>query len=343
MSPPRPLQNAALAAALVATVPYLVLKLMWLSGSTVGMSGGMHIDEMNSTRFQVGNTVTVVLMLVAAGLVVVLTRSWAERVPARLVFVLGAGATGLLAPILLGLPLGLVAQVLAKGDVRPAEDAGLEPWVFGVVYSGFALLASAMGVLLLGYVARRWGRLIADPPERPSWPATLAGALGLLPFSVAMIFWGSLGPGGSGPQGMDQPAQRTVLLVTGLLSGAAFVLPYSSRSACRWPRVTWLTAWTGCCVAALQGPAQLLLAQGGKAEPAVAAIALLSTPGACLYGMALLRRQIMRVGAAPRRSASLSAHAAVATGGGGSPSTSRDPRFCDYEPSPFLELKETDS
>jgi hypothetical protein len=295
-SPRRPLQNAALAAALVATVPYLVLKLLWLSGSTVGMTERGH-TEMSSTRYQVGNSVTVVLMLVAAGLVVALTRSWAERVPARLVLVLGAGATGLLAPILLGLPLGLGVQALAGGAAKPAEDAVLEPWVFGVVYSGFGLLAVALGMLLLGHVARRWGHLVAEPPDRPAWPAALAGALGTLPFAVAMVSWGAFGPGGTGPQGMDQPAQRTVLVVTGILSGAAFVVPFSSRSARRWPRATWLTVWTGCCVAALQEPAQLLLAQGGKAEPVVAAIALLSTPGACVYGLHLLRRQVARASA----------------------------------------------
>ena len=290
----RQVQNAAVVAALIATVPYVVLKVMWLCGSTVGIADGGHLEQMQSTRFQVGNSVTVALMLVGAGLVVALTRSWAERVPAKVVLVLGAGATGLLAPIVLGLPLGLVAQWLAEGEVTPAEGEGLEPWVFGVVYSGFGLLAVVMGALLLEHVARRWGHLIRKPPERTSWPATLAGAFGLLPFAVAMVSWGSFGPQGSGPQGMDQPAQRTVLVVTGILSGAGFVLPYASRWACRWPRATWLTAWTGCCIAALQGPAQLLLAQGGKAEPAVTAIALLSTPGACVYGGNLLRRRLVR-------------------------------------------------
>jgi hypothetical protein len=286
-----PHERAAVAVALVATFPYLVLKLLWLNGSTVGMTGDRRGDEMGSTRFEVGNTVTVVLVLVAAWLVVALSRSSAERVPAKVVFVLGAGATGLLAPILLGLPPGLAVQALAEGTVRPAEDAGLEPWVFGVVYSGFGLLALAMAVLLLGHVARRWGHLIADPPARPAWPASLAGALGLLPFAVAMVCWGSFGPGASGPEGMDEPAPRTVLVVTGLLSGAALV-PLWRQWAHRRPRATWLAAWTGCCVAALQGPAQLLLAHGGEARPALAAVALLAVPGAGLYGTTLLRTRI---------------------------------------------------
>ena len=106
MSRHRPLERAALAAAVAATVPYLVLKVMWLSGSTAGMRHAAE-DEMHSTRFLIGNTVTIVLMLAGVGLIVGLTRPRAERVPAGLVLVLGAGATGLLAPILLGLPLGL--------------------------------------------------------------------------------------------------------------------------------------------------------------------------------------------------------------------------------------------
>jgi hypothetical protein len=284
--------------ALVATVPYLVLKVMWLAGSDVGVSGGSTVDEMDSTRFEVGNTVTVVLMLVAAGFVVALTRPSAEKVPATLVLVLGAGATGLLAPIVLGLPVGMVVQSVAEGNPGPSEDAGLQPWVFGVVYSSFGLLALAMGVLLLSHAARRWASLIADPPEPPGGLATLVGAIGLLPFAVAMIAWGSVGPGASGPQGMDQPAPRTVLVVTGLLSGAAFVLPYASRFARRWPGFTWLAVWTGCCVAALQGLAHLLLAQGGRAEPVVAAVALLSTPGAGVYGICLLRGALARPPAA---------------------------------------------
>lgn len=290
--PHRRLHGAALAGALLATVPYLVLKLMWLGGSTVGMTDRGEAVEMHSTRFVVGNSITVVLMLVAAGLVVALTRPWAERVPARLLFVLAAGATGLLAPVLLGLPLGLAIQAMTTSDVQPADDTGLEAWVFGVVYSGFALLAIAMATLLLAHVARRWGHLVARAPHRPSWPALLAGALGLLPFAAAMASWGSFGPGSTGPRGMDLPAQRTVLVVTAVLSGAAFVVPFSRRSA-RVPRLAWLTAWTGCCVAALQGPAQLLLAEGGKLEPVVAVVALVSTPGASLFGMHLIRRQIV--------------------------------------------------
>jgi hypothetical protein len=282
------LHRAALFTAVLATVPYLALKLLWLAGSKIGTTDRHGQDELSSTRFVAGNSITVVLMVVAALFVVALTRSWADRVPARLVFVLAAGATGLLGPILVGLPVGLAVQAVARGEVRPAEDTGMAPWVFGVVYCGFGLLGLAMAVLVLAHVLDRWGWLIAQRPRRPSWPSTLAGAAGLLSFGAAMSFWGLAGPGTSGPQGMDLPAQRTVLLVTGVLSIAAFVVPMLPAGASRWPRLAWLTTWTGCCVAAFQGPAEVLLAQGGRVEPAVAVLALLSTPGACIYGLGIL-------------------------------------------------------
>jgi hypothetical protein len=262
---------------------------LWLTGSKIGTTDRHGQDELSSTRFVAGNTITVLLMLVAALFVVALTRSWANRVPTRLVFVLSAGATGLLGPILIGLPVGLAVQAVSEGEVRPAQDTGMAPWVFGVVYCGFGLLGIAMAVLVIAHVLDRWGTLISQPPRRPPWPSSVAGAAGLLPFGAAMSFWGLAGPGNSGPQGMDLPTQRTVLLVTGVLSIAALVVPMVSAVAGRWPRLAWLTTWTGCCIAAFQGPAQVLLAQGGKVEPAVAVIAVLSTPGACIYGLAVLR------------------------------------------------------
>ena len=295
MSNRRPrLQRAALFAAVLATVPYLVLKLLWLTGSTIGTTDRHGEDELSSTRFVAGNSITVLLMVVAAVFVVVLSRSWANRVPARLVFVLAAGATGLLGPILVGLPIGLAVQVVAGGEVKPAEDSGMAPWVFAVVYCGFGLLGVAMAVLVIAHVLDRWGPLISQPPRRPSWPFTLAGAVGLLSFGAAMSFWALAGPGNSGPQGMNAPAQRTVLLVTGMLSIAAFVVPMLSAVAVGWPRLAWLTTWTGCCIAIFQGPTEVLLAHGGKAEPAVAVIAALSTPGACVYGLGILKQRLSR-------------------------------------------------
>ena len=292
MFPNRPLPRQALWLAGAAVVPYLALKVMWLNGSTIGMTNDASAREMDDPRFVAGNLITVLLMLVALAFLVALTRPWARRVPAWLVLVLGAGATGLLAPILLGLPLGLVIQLATEGYVKPADDAGLAGWVFAVVYSGFGLLAVAMAVLVAAYVLDRWGHLMTEPPRPASPLASIAGAFGLLPFGAAMVGWGALGPGTTGPEAMDLPAQRTVLVVTGALCIAAFVVPLLDERARHRPRTAWLLLWTGCCVSALQGPAQILLAQGGHVRPVVALVAILATPGSCAYGVSTLRRHL---------------------------------------------------
>lgn len=288
----RPLHQAAVSVAVVATVPYVVLKLLWLSGSTIGMTDDAGAAEMRGARYVAGNVITVLMVLTALAFVVALTRSWARRVPAWLVVVLGAGATGLLAPILLGLPLGLGIQLAVEGYVKPADDAGLAAWVFAVVYSGFGLLAVAMAVLVAAYVLERWGHLITAPPRPPAPLATVAGVIGLLPFGAAMTYWGVVGPGTTGPEGMDQLAQRTVLVVTGALSIAALAVPLLGDLVRRWPRSAWLVIWTGACVGALQGLALTLLAQGGDVRPVVAVIALVATPGSCIYGLSVLRRHL---------------------------------------------------
>lgn len=265
--------------AMAAVTPYLALKLLWLTGSPIGLTEAA-TETMRSTRFVVGNLVTVGLELVALGLAWSLTRPWADRLPARLFALLAAGASGLLAPILLGMPLGQVVETIAHG--RPSvEGEGMAAWVFGCVYGGFTLLGVALAVLLCRYADGRWGASFASPPRVQRRLTFALGAVTVLPFALAMGWWGVVGPGDAGPQGMEAPVQRTVLVVSGLLALAAVVAP-SARLAVppQRGRLPHLVVWVGCCTAALQGPTQLLLAHGGTIQPAVAAITLLATPGA---------------------------------------------------------------
>ena len=292
-TPTRSSAVPALALAVVATLPYLALKGLWLSGSSVGLTPEA-AAEMHTGRFLIGNSVTVVLEILALVLAWSLTRPWAARVPTRLFALLAAGASGLLAPILLGLPLGQVAQTVVHGSPS-FEGEGMAPWVFACVYGGFVLLGVALAWSIVDHARERWGAFFSTPPSatRP-WPL-VAGAVGLAPFGLAMLWWGATGPGALGPQGMESPVQRTVLVVTGVLSLAALVTPVLTRLLGTIRRtgpgraqLAWLVVWGGCCTAALQGPTQLLLAHGGEVQPAIAAIALLATPGAALHGLGLL-------------------------------------------------------
>lgn len=286
-------QRFALVAAIVAVLPYSILKLLWLGGSTVGVSTTAGAEEMGGARHMIGNALTLGMMAAGILFMVFLTRQWTLRIPSVVVFILGAGSAGLLAPILLGLPLGMIVEAIALGRVRPV-DQNLTPWVFGAVYTGFCVLAVALAIVVGTYVVHRWGDLLTAPPPAPSRRVVAIGAIGMIPFSCAMAYWALAGPGESGPQGLEQLSQRAVLLATAALSLAAFIAPLVPRLCRFMPRTAWLLTWTGCCVAAIQGPTQILLAHGGVAEPVVVAIAIAATPGASVYGVAVLRRHLRR-------------------------------------------------
>jgi hypothetical protein len=156
-------------------VPYIALKVSWLTGASIGVRDGTALAELHSTRLLVGNNLTILLELMAVGLALALSSGWGRRVPAWIMLSLSAGATGLLAPILLGLPVGSVLQLAVQGDVRTGGMEHLSPWVFATVYGGFGLMAIGIVVLAARYAAARWSHVLRRIPDlRPcgcAWPA----------------------------------------------------------------------------------------------------------------------------------------------------------------------------
>lgn len=292
-------QRLAVGLVVVAVVPYATLKVLWLGGSTAGLRSSDAAAEMASSRMVVGNVITIALELLALGLAVALVQPWGRRLPAWPVLGLAAGATGCLAPILLGLPLGSVLQVLATGGLRTGGMGDMSPWVFAIAYGGFGLIAVGIAVLLWCYAVDRWGAVIEAPPRRPARWALAVGTLGLVPFGVLLVAWGLLGPGESGPQGMVAVSQRTVLVVSGLLVFAGWAAPLARGVVAGRPRAAWLVTWTGCTTAAMQGLAQVLLANQGDPSVPLVTLALVSVPGGAAYGLAVLRRRLAEVGPVP--------------------------------------------
>jgi hypothetical protein len=284
------IETIALGLVVLAVVPYLALKLAWLNGAGVGVADRTALADLHSTRMVVGNNVTIVLELAAIGLAVALASGWGRRVPAWIVLGAGAGATGLLAPILLGLPIGSLLQLAVQGDLRTGGMDHLSPWVFATVYGGFGLMALGISALAFRYATARWGAVLDRAPERPPAGAVVAGGLGLVPFGAAMIWWGVSGPGAGGPQAMDAVVQRTTLAVTGLLALGSFLAPLLRRLSGRRPRLTWLVIWLGCTTAALQAPTQVLLANGGHPTTALVLTGVVTIPGSVIYGCWMLRR-----------------------------------------------------
>jgi hypothetical protein len=313
------IEPVALGLVVLAVVPYIALKVLWLSGTAVGVRNESALAELHSTRLVVGNNLTIVLELMAVGLALALASGWGRRVPAWIVLGLGAGATGLLAPISLGLPVGSVLQLAVQGDVRTGGMEHLSPWVFAVVYGGFGLMA--IGIVVLGsrYAAARWSSVLRRPPDPPPVWVDVAGGLGLLPFGAAMLWWGVVGPGSTGPQGMDAVAQRATLVVTGLLAVGGFLAPLLPRISRRAPRLTWFALWVGCTTAALQAPTQVLLANAGHPTGAILLIGLLTVPGSAAYGLLVLRGHLAHDRLMTARTSVRSSHSAVGGRGEAAP------------------------
>ncbi|QCO97340.1 hypothetical protein FCN77_05920 [Arthrobacter sp. 24S4-2] len=244
---------------------------------------------MGTPRFLIGNTVTIAMDVLSVLLGLALIQPWGRRIPAWSVFIVGGAATGLLAPILIGIPVGSVLQLAVEGGLSSGGEGNLEGWTFAVIYGGFGMMAVALAVLLALYADERWGELVAAGVQPPAhrW-ATAAGGIGMLSFAAAMLYWGIFGPGASGPLGMNSIAQRTVLTVTGIAAVAGFLAPLiMGRSASR-ARSAALITWVGCATTALQGPTGLLLAHDGQISPFGLVVAAVGTPAAVLYGLAVL-------------------------------------------------------
>ena len=250
------LGTAAVWIAAACCLPYLMFKVLWTFGLPVGIADESVLDD---SGWVAANALMALVQLAAVGLVLALTRPWARRWPAWLLLFPAWVGTGLLLQVVLGAMLtGLFSP--------PSEDSGMdtgevEPWVFVVVYAGFAGQGVALAIAFACHVKARWGRLLGvrtgDVLARRtarvrSWPenhlAEIAQTLAVMAAAMAVIFlyWaagGSFGLSGAEPDvpwGMQASrAAGAVIAVVGLLGLAG-----------RWGQQTrfWLPAalaWLG--------------------------------------------------------------------------------------------------
>ncbi|MFF8847706.1 hypothetical protein ACF08N_34195 [Streptomyces sp. NPDC015127] len=182
---PRPLRSALRAVAIAACLPYLALKIAWISGSRIGIpEGSMLLDH--RALIAVVNSVTVLMDAAVVVLALLLTQPWGMRVRGWLLGVPMWGATGLLAPIMIGFPVQVATSAMGGATTQDARDEPfLDGWVFDVVYGGFILQGLALGTLFLLYARDRWSHLwqgrVWDLPSavtgRPVRALAVAGTL----------------------------------------------------------------------------------------------------------------------------------------------------------------------
>ncbi|MCX5139445.1 MULTISPECIES: hypothetical protein [unclassified Streptomyces] len=168
--------------AIVACLPYIVLKAAWICGSHVGIPSGSTLLD-HRTTMAVANGASVLMDSAVVVIALLLTRPWGRRVPAWLLVLPMWVATGLLLPIMTGYPLQLLVQALGGTAANKGEASRpfLDEWVFGVVYTGFIIQGLALGTLFALYARDRWGHLwqgtLRELPDSPTAPALRAAAV----------------------------------------------------------------------------------------------------------------------------------------------------------------------
>ena len=197
---PRSAARVLRALAFTACVPYLALKIAWVSGSRVGIPDGSMLLE-HHTAMIAGNSASILIDSMVVVLALLLTQPWGRRAPVWLLILPAWAATGLLSPIMVGYPLQLGARLLggtAAPSGGPAARPFLDEWVFTVVYTGFIVQALALGALFVLYARARWGHLwrgrisgLAGPgPARGVQRATalMASAVVLVPLTAHLLW-----------------------------------------------------------------------------------------------------------------------------------------------------------
>ena len=241
-------------AAIAFCLPYLALKIAWISGAPVGMLDKSLVAEPSMLAV---NILSFCMDAVAVLLALTFTHGWGLR--ARVwptLFPMWVG-TGFLAPIAVALPIIALAGMLGLGSVQRSSSAPalLEPWVTKTVHTFFVGQGLALMTAFILYTRARWGALLGaqigeDQPQRPAI-ALFGNAAALVAAAVGSLhlFWAAGAPLGLPPLLLQSRDENFYLLhatfgLAALGAAAGVVLLVNRRG--RWPLWVPLSlAWTG--------------------------------------------------------------------------------------------------
>ncbi|MGW0477639.1 hypothetical protein [Nonomuraea sp. NPDC003214] len=163
--------------AIAAMLPYLTIKILWLTGSSLGVTD----PNLMGTSTMLGmNALTFGMDAVALVLALAFTMRWGMRLPAWLVLLPLWVGTGLLSVVMLTAPLGLGLE----GVGVFANGGPIEPWVYLTVYAGFFGQGAGLLTAFVLYARDRWPALFSTPIGYGPAPATK-------PFQL-VVGWGAL-------------------------------------------------------------------------------------------------------------------------------------------------------
>jgi hypothetical protein len=171
-------------AAIIFILPYLAIKIAWISGAPVGMIDKSLAD--NSTMLAI-NILTFCMDAVAILLALTFTHRWGLRAPGWMALTPMWVGTGFLAPIIVAVPMTVLARLLGldSGQRPPISQARLEPWVFGVVFTSFICQGLALLTAFIYYARERWGTLLRMRASDSRPPGQAIVILGNAAFVIA--------------------------------------------------------------------------------------------------------------------------------------------------------------
>lgn len=233
----------------VSCLPYLTLKLAWTLDIPLGVSRA----QLHSSGWVAGNAVMAVVQLAAVILVLALVRPWGERLPRWLLLLPVWVGTGLLFQVIVGSALTAVSATASRDS--GIETGGIEPWVYVLVYSSFAVQGAGLAIAFACHVRARWGRLLDECSAVALRPATTpsghrAEALRLVAWpaiaiAVICLYWAFGGSLGLPDTREDDLFGMQAARAAGALVAAAGLLglagTWGSRARFWWPvALTWL-------------------------------------------------------------------------------------------------------
>jgi len=241
-------------------LPYLALKIAWLSGNPIGFNDESLVGKPGMIA---ANAISFGMDFVAVGLALTFTHRWGLRVPAWLVLFPMWVATGFLAPAVVIVPITIISQVLASNP-SPSANAMLQPWVGRVVGASFAGQGAALFVAFILYVRTRWADLLQSTTRAagagPTHPvqvilANLAAMMAVAAGGLHLV-WAFGGTAGLRHQALSEATAQSYLLNgiwgTMSLAGAAGIMtmvhqwgraPFKLLMAFTWIGAGSLFAW----------------------------------------------------------------------------------------------------
>lgn len=192
--------------AIVCALPYLALKIIWLTGGQLGVANPALMRDLATL-----NLVTALMDVVYIGIVLAFTHEWGLRIPAWLLLPPMWVASGLLARFVVAVPIVTISQAFAVGSTRVPPGGPVEPWVYAVVYSGFTGMGVGLMCAFALYAHARWSAVFGSGPLAGRLdvhvPLAIIAALMAVAGSAVHLAWAFGGTIGLRP---DLAAGRTL-------------------------------------------------------------------------------------------------------------------------------------